>query len=96
MTTDELPLECVILDGALTIKIGEKVLAFATEHNPHLWNVETDKPGYKVVDASIFAREVAHYMNKESEDGSTLLTRMLDQAVLNAIEYGGEGVEENQ
>lgn len=91
---DQLPLECKAQDGEIVIRIGEQVLAFATEQNPELWNVEKDKPKFKITDAKIFSRAVMSAMNQEDEDGSTLLTRMLDQAVLEAIEYGCEGVEE--
>jgi hypothetical protein len=92
--SEELPLECKYRNGALTIRIGEKVLAFATEQNPDLWDGEMDKPRFKVTDAKAFSREVMRAMNKEEEDGSTLLSRMIDQATLNAIDYGCEGVEE--
>ena len=91
---DHLPLECAARNGALVIKIGGAVLAFATEQNPRLWDGEKDGPGFKITDAKVFAQDVMYAMNRESEDGSTLLTRMLDQATLNALESGSEGIEE--
>jgi len=36
---------------------------------------------------------VARAINAEGEDGSTLLTRMLDAAILKAVESGCEGVD---
>lgn len=91
---DQLPLECTARCGALYIRIGSKVLAFAAENNPHLWNGEKDGPGFRITNPNAFARNVMYALNKEAEDGSTLLTRMLDQATLNAVESGSEGVEE--
>lgn len=90
---DDLPLNCKAVDGALDMRIGTKILAFAAENHPDLWDAEKDRGRFKVTDPVAFAQEVERALNRESEDGSTMLTRMLDAAVLEAIEQGGEGVE---
>ena len=42
---------------------------------------------------ALFAREVVRELNKEDEDGSTLVTKLIDEAVRNAVEDGCEGVD---
>lgn len=92
---DDLPLTCEAVGGVLDMRIGEKVLAFATENCPDLWDAENDRGRYRVTDAAVFAKAVAHELNKESEGGSTPLSRLLDEVVEEAINQGAEGVEEN-
>jgi hypothetical protein len=94
VASDDLPLRCKAEDGMLDMRVGVKVLAFAVENCPDLWDAESDKGRFKVTDPATFAKEVERVLNHESEDGSTRLTRMLDAAVLEAIEQGAEGVEE--
>jgi hypothetical protein len=92
---DDVPLTCKVVDGAIQFAIGEKVLAHATNICPRLWDAEKDRGRYRVTDPAVFAEAVAHELNDEREDGSTLLTDALDKAVEEAIEQGAEGVEEN-
>ena len=47
-----------------------------------------------VSDADVFGREVCRAMNDEAEDGSTLVTRMVDAAIERAVEGGCEGVSD--
>ena len=91
---DDLPLRCKSVDGALDMQVGVKVLAFAAERCPDLWNGEDDLPGCRITDPIKFAKEVERELNRESEDGSTRLSRMLDEAIAEAINQGAEGVEE--
>ena len=91
---DDLPLRCKSVDGALDMRVGVKVLAFAAERCPDLWNGEDDLPGCRITDPIKFAKEVERELNRENEDGSTRLSRMLDEAIAEAINQGAEGVEE--
>lgn len=50
---------------------------------------------YKVTDAAVFAKEMVREMNREDEEGTTAIHRMLDDAMSEAIEQGAEGVEED-
>lgn len=97
----DLPLTVkVTRDGVLTIEIGIDTLAFATLCSDYVWRLadeETGKPGmtrpdtlFKITDAAGFAREVADALTDEAEDGSSLLSRVLDDAAQKAIEYGAE------
>lgn len=93
---DDVPLKCSVVDGAIQFLIGEKVLANATNICPRLYDAENDRGRYRVTDSAKLAEAVAHELNREREDGSTLLTDAMDDAVGEAIEQGCEGVEENE
>jgi PRTRC genetic system protein C len=92
---DDVPLRAAVVDGAIQFVIGANVLAHATNICPALYDAENDRGIYRVTNPAVFAEELASTLNKEAEDGSTRLTRMLDDAVTDAIQYGAEGVEEN-
>lgn len=49
---------------------------------------------YKVTDPAVFAREVCRSLNEENEIGTTDIHKMFDRAMMHAIDWGGEGVEE--
>lgn len=84
--------DCRIKNRALTIQVSRKILAFAANNHPDLW--DGDRQTFKVTNIAEFAKEVASALNDEGEDGSTPVTRMLDAAILHAIEQGSEHVEE--
>ncbi len=90
-----MPLRCKAVGGGIDMGIGTLALCFAAEQHPDLWDGETpcSVPVLKITDVQAFALEVARAINAESEDGSTLLTRMLDAAILKAVESGCEGVD---
>lgn len=86
---------CRIREGRITIVIPKKVLRFATEQHPEFWDGETgeDQPNVKIDDLDSFTKEVERAINDEREDGSTLLTDMLDKAIKSAVEDGCEGID---
>jgi hypothetical protein len=92
---DDVPLKCEVVDGAIQFVIGAKVLAHATNICPTLYDAERDHGRYRVTAPVTFAKAVADELNHEDEAGETLLTRMLDEAIDDAINQGAEGVEEN-
>lgn len=90
----------VTRDGVLTIEIGIDVNAFAALCSEFAWRCADEKTGrpgetrpdalYKVTSARGFAREVGAALLEEAEDGSSLLTRVLDDASRKAIEDGSQ------
>ena len=46
-----------------------------------------------ITDCSVFAAEILCELRREKENGDTLVTDMLDMAVLRAVENGAEGFE---
>lgn len=83
------------LDGRIDIVVRPRILRFATEQHPAFWDGESGAsvPNIKIIDFRRFSKEVVAALNREDEDGSTPLTRMLDAAIQHAIEQGCEGVD---
>ena len=77
------------------MSIGVDTLAFAAANHPEFWDGVSGLgvPNIKVDNVGVFAREVCAMINREDEDGSTLLTRMLDKAIFLAVEQGCDGVD---
>lgn len=93
---DLFPARCKVIANELQFHISESLLRFATENHPDFWDGKSgiDVPNVKITDMNVFTKEVAGEINREiSEDGSTLLTYMLDKAIANAIENGCEGID---
>lgn len=82
-----------IVKDALVIRIPMRVLKFATNNHPEFWDGEKDKHTVKVSDPKVWMRSVAQALEHEEEDGSTMLTEVLDKAVAHAVNNGEEGVE---
>lgn len=76
--------------GELRVSIGKSILAIAATAIP---NTGWDEGALKITDKEAFAKAVLHELRREEEDGTTLVHRMLDKAMLRAIEQGCEGVE---
>jgi hypothetical protein len=90
----KLPLECKVVDGVLTITVNAATVKFATENHEEFWDADTDTYRYKVTDPAEWLESVCRRINAElGEDGSTLLTRMFDNAIYEAAEQGEEGLD---
>lgn len=90
---EKLPLACTIRNGVLKISVNAATVKFATENHPDFWEPDTDTFRYKVADQKEWLKSVARRINFElGEDGSTLLSRMFDKAIIDAIEQGDEGL----
>lgn len=89
----DLPLRAEIRSGKLMIEIGIDTLAFATTESPKLQRYDDgDYLTPKVTDADEWAREVVRALNDEEEDGSTPLTRFLDDVFQRAVDDGAQGI----
>ena len=91
------PLRVEITRGQLCIRIGIETLAHATAYAEwaNAWNEEDQdyKRTFAITDPLVFAKEVALALQHEKEDGSSLLSDMLDQATENAVNDGAEGCD---
>ena len=91
-------LEVHIIDGQLVVRIGVETLACASDHSdfstPYDDKVGDFVPKWKVIDQLEFAKDVARELRREEEDGSSLLTNVLDKAIEAAIGQGSLGIEE--
>ena len=80
----------------LLVAVSDETLRFAAEHHPDLWDgsaESADGPVVKITDLRKFMAAVCAELNAEHEDGSTLATRMLDNAIRAAVENGCDGVD---
>lgn len=93
---EDSPLKVEVLDGQLVVSIGVETLRFSRNQAE---KDHSDKrgvgTGYLVTDPYGFARDVVLELVKEREDGSTILTDVLDRATLDAIENGSIHTEEH-
>jgi hypothetical protein len=82
----------------LVIRIGVDTLTFAfetgEENQPFDEKANDFRRSWKVVDKHRFAKGVANAVCDEEEDGSTPLTKILDEAYIKAVE-GDYGVDED-
>jgi hypothetical protein len=88
-----MPLRVRIVDRVLIIEIGIGTLKFAAEHCEKFWNGEADLYMLKVTDAERFARDVQIALQVEEEDGSTPISRLLDEMIEDAVEDGSEAID---
>lgn len=89
------PLQVLIEDGEIVIRIGIDTLQMAVRACPELENYDSETASFHepvVVDPEVFASEVFYELTREAEDGTTLVHDMFDNAFLCAIEQGAEGI----
>lgn len=92
------PLKLEVKDGVLSIEIGADVLAKAAqwklneEHFLITGGKEVESP-YRVVDNVEFAKALIRQLNEERDrDGSTPLTRLIDDMTIAVFESGDESI----
>lgn len=100
-----IPLRCNAVGDDIDMGIGMSVLRSAAEQHPEFWDgarampssevcvSDFSVPNIKITDVQEFANAVVTAINEEDEYGSTLLTRMIDEAIAKAVESGCGGVE---
>lgn len=79
----------------IVISIGVATLPKVVEfgHDHHSYDEEAgDYLVPKITDPDTFAKEVLSELEREEEDGTTLVHLMFDKAIAHAIENGAEGV----
>lgn len=86
----------VTRDGVLTIEIGIDTLAHAALRADFAYEIADPVGGgrpdkkYKISQPRGFAVEVKSELLDEAEDGSSLLTRVIDAACEQAVEQGSQ------
>lgn len=91
------PLTVTVEGGTLVVRIGVNVLAHAAAlsdwANPFNEATDNHQREFAITDAKLFAKEVARALEDEREDGSSLLTDVLDKASEDAVSDGAESCE---
>ena len=93
---DERHPQSVIRQGDwIVLAIHVDVLKHVAESSPILEfiNDEGESFGAVVTDADVFVNELVSQLNYEGEDGSTLVTHMIDDAFDSAVEHGARGIK---
>lgn len=83
--------EAVIEDGSIVIRVALEALPMILEG---AWAMNKLDTHYKITDASEFAKELMHALNREDEQGTTPIHELFDGAILHVIEQGGFGIDE--
>ena len=90
------PLSVEVETDELVIRIGKEVLAYAAQRsdlfNPFDPAQNDYVQKYKVINLSEFVEDVRRELRREEEDGSTLLTDLLDKVFLRVLEQGSLGI----
>ncbi len=93
-TGKDTPLSCIIEDGQLVIRIGVDVVAFIVNDHQSACPAASNKDGFVIKDPNGFAEDVVRELNSEREDGSSILTDLLDKAIESAKNNGSASQEE--
>ena len=92
------PLTIGVEGEELVIRIGVDTLQFCfetgEENQPYDEKAEDFRRSWRVIDTHKFAEGVGIALCNEEEDGSTPLTKILDEAFIHAVE-NDEGVDED-
>lgn len=84
-------LKIAVEEDQLVIRIGVDALVFAAEHSEEFqpYNAKSGNfDQWKIRDADEFAKAVANHLHDEEENGSTPVTRTLDEIFVLALEDG--------
>ena len=100
MKNKDKPLEMVIEQDQLIIRIGIDTLAFAFENSdqnmPYNDELKDYPKTYRITDNMEFAKDVISALRDERENGSTIFTDLLDKACINAVNDGSIAVEDSR
>lgn len=84
--------EATLSRGSISIRINEAALRQLVEG---CWATEHMEVRQIITDASAFMQAVLDELNRDDEQGSTLIHAMFDKAINEAIEQGAEGIEDH-
>jgi hypothetical protein len=80
------------LDGSvIVIRVPAHILKVAARY---AWDKQFGEHKLYVSDEMAFVKEVLHQLLQEDEAGDNMVHRMLDAAMVEVAEDGGEGVDE--
>ena len=85
--------QAVIEDGAIVIRVPFDTLPMILEG---AWGLNALDVRYKITDVDAFVKDFVHQLNYEDETGSTVIHRMFDEALDEAINQGAMGIEEHE
>ena len=84
---------CSIEGDDIVIRIAIDTLPIAFAGGVDLGTIP---PGVKITDAKAFAKEVVYVLEEEDEEGTTIIHKLFDKVMWQAVEGGCEGWEETK
>lgn len=91
--TREAGLDVSIAGGRLIVSIGVDALMVAVKGGPAWSDQEEEERGWQITSPDGFAAEIAHALQDEEDDGTTLVHVMLDAAIERAIDQGSLNID---
>lgn len=85
--------EARVEDGHLVIRLSVATLAHAARHSDYFFQSNNHDTQLLITDEASFAESIRRALNREAEDGSTPITRMLDAATVHVADQGESGIE---
>ena len=85
--------EARVEDGHLVIRLSVATLAHAARHSDYFFQSNNHGTQLLITDEASFAESIRRALNREAEDGSTPITRMLDAATVHVADQGEDGIE---
>lgn len=83
----------ILENGSIVIRVSLDALPTIIEG---AWATNNLTPRYKITNAQEFASDLVAALNDEDEEGSTVIHKMFDKAINEAIGNGAIGVEEHE
>lgn len=84
--------EALIEDGVIVIRLPVDNLPAVIEGSWASGGIDTR---WQISDNDAFAKDLVRALNYEDEAGNTMIHRMFDQGIEEAIEAGAEGIDEH-
>lgn len=85
--------QAVIENGEIIIRVPFVSLPMVVEG---AWALNALDMRFKLTDTALFARDLVRALNSEDEQGTTMVHKMFDAAINEALEQGAEGIEEHE
>ena len=86
--------------GKAVIENGEIIIRAPIASLPNVvegaWAIGALNERWKITDPALFAKELVLALNDEDEQGTTMIHKTFDKAILEALEQGAEGIEEHE
>lgn len=93
MSADRDSGRAIIEDDIIVIRVPITYLPIIIEG---AWALNALDTRFKLTDAALFAKDLVRALNDENEEGTTMVHKMFDAAINEALEQGADGIEEHE
>ena len=85
--------QAIIENDEIVIRVPIKYLPTIIEG---AWALNALDKRFKLTDAALFAKDMVCALNDGDEEGTTMIHKMFDKAINEALEQGAKGIEEHE